>query len=196
MHDSGVRTIRLGELDWQPALDRPDLVAPSTHAALVAWAERVPDVVELVLVAASDPGLADTAAYIAAYHVPIEASVNCVVIAGSREGQTRVGAAAIRADTRADVNRVMRGLLDVRKCSFMPMDAAVAGSGMEFGGITPLGLPSAWPVYVDARVRDVPTALIGSGIRGSKLILPGGLLCQAPGASVVEGLATDPADRS
>jgi prolyl-tRNA editing enzyme YbaK/EbsC (Cys-tRNA(Pro) deacylase) len=191
----GMRITRLGDLDWQPALTRPDLLAPTTHAALVAWATKMPEVAELVLVAASDPTLADTAAYVAAYRVPIEASVNCVVIAGSREGQTRVGAAAIRADTRADVNRVMRGLLDVRKCSFMPMDAAVERSGMEYGGITPIGLPADWPVYVDARVRDVATALIGSGIRGSKLILPGELLCAAPGATVVDGLASEPVAR-
>lgn len=191
----GMRTTPLGDLDWQPALARPELLASSTHAALVAWAQDVREVASLVLVAASDPTLADTAAYVAAYRVPIEASVNCVVIAGSREGRERVGAAAIRADTRTDVNRVMRGLLAVRRCSFMPMDAAVARSGMEHGGITPVGLPVDWPVYVDARVRDVATALIGSGVRGSKLILPGELLCAAPGAIVVDGLATAPLAR-
>lgn len=191
-----MRTTPLGDLNWQRALDRPDLLAPPTHAAMVAWAATDPEVADLVLVAASDPDLADTAAYIEAYHVPIEASVNCVVIAGARDGHQRVAAAAIRADTRADVNRVMRGLLGVRKCSFMPMDAAVAGSGMECGGITPIGLPADWPVFVDARVADVPTALIGSGIRGSKLILPGALLCRCPGASVIEGLAYHPTDRA
>lgn len=191
-----MRTTPLGDLHWQRALDRPGLLAPATHAALAAWAATDPEVADLVLVAASDPDLADTAAYIAAYHVPIEASVNCVVIAGTRDGRQRVAAAAIRADTRADVNRVMRGLLEVRRCSFMPMDEAIAGSGMEYGGITPIGLPAEWPVFVDTRVADVPTALIGSGLRGSKLILPGTLLCRCPGASVVEGLAHGPADRT
>lgn len=190
-----MRTIPLGDRDWQRAIDRPGLLAPATHAALAA-ADAVPEVADLVLVSASDPDLADTAAYLAAYHVPIAASVNCVVIAGTRDGQERVAAAAVRADTRADVNHVMRRLLDVRRCSFMPMDVAVAGSGMESGGITPIGLPTGWPVYLDTRVADIPTALIGSGVRGSKLILPGALLCRSPGASVVEGLAYDPAERA
>ena len=191
----GMRTTPLGDLEWQRAVDHPELLAPPTHAALVAWARAAPAVADLVLVSASDPGLADTAAYVAAYRVPIEASVNCVVISGTRDGQERIAAACIRADTRADVNRVMRRLLDVRKCSFMPVDAAVAGSGMAFGGITPIGLPSDWRVHLDARVARVPTALIGSGIRGSKLLLPGELLCALPGATLVEGLAYDPADR-
>jgi prolyl-tRNA editing enzyme YbaK/EbsC (Cys-tRNA(Pro) deacylase) len=191
-----MHTTPLGDLDWQRAIDHPELVAPATHAALIAWARDVPAAAELVLVSASDPALADTAAYVAAYHVPIEASVNCVVIAGARGGRERIAAACIRADTRADVNRVMRRLIDVRTCSFMPMDAAVAGSGMESGGITPIGLPIDWPVYLDARVADVPTALIGSGIRGSKLLLPGELLCRLPGATVTDGFAYDPAARA
>lgn len=190
-----MRTMHLGDLDWQRALERPDLMAPSTHDALAAWARAIPGVADLVLVAASDPELADTAAFVAAYHVPMEASVNCVVISGTRDGQERIAAAAVRADMRADVNRVMRRLLDVRKCSFMPMDAAVAGSGMAFGGITPVGLPADWRVHLDGRVRDIPMALIGSGIRGSKLSLPGALLCRYPGASVVDDLAYDPAAR-
>jgi prolyl-tRNA editing enzyme YbaK/EbsC (Cys-tRNA(Pro) deacylase) len=191
-----MRTTPLGDLDWRPAVDHPELMAKTTHASLVAWTQERPEVAQLVLVAPSDPGLADTAAYVTAYHLPIEASVNCVVIAGARDGQERVAAAAVRADTRADVNRVMRRLLDVRRCSFMPMEAAVAGSGMELGGITPIGLPDAWTVYLDARVADVPTALIGSGIRASKLLLPGELLCQLPGATVVADLAYDPASRA
>ena len=71
--------VRLGDLEWSRAIDHPGLMAPSTHAALVAWATAVPEVADLVHVASSDPGLADTAAYVAAYHMPIDASVNCVV---------------------------------------------------------------------------------------------------------------------
>jgi prolyl-tRNA editing enzyme YbaK/EbsC (Cys-tRNA(Pro) deacylase) len=44
---------------------------------------------------------------------------------------------------RADVNGVIRRELDVRKCSFAPMGEAVALTSMEYGGITPIGLPPA-----------------------------------------------------
>ena len=80
-------------------------------------------------------------------------------------------------------------VLDVRKLSFMPMDRAVAESEMEYGGITPVGLPAEWRLLVDARVPEVPAAIIGSGVRRSKLLLPGSLLAELPGAEVVEGLA-------
>ena len=87
------------------------------------------------------------------------------------------------------MNNVARRELDVRKASFAAMDTAVAESGMEYGGITPLGLPAGWPVLVDAAVADTPHLVIGSGVRHSKLILPGKLLASLPGARVIDGLA-------
>ena len=45
---------------------------------------------------------------------------------------------------------MVRKHLGVRKISFAPMDDAVALTGMEYGGITPIGLPAGWPVLVDA----------------------------------------------
>ena len=145
----------LGDLTWLPALEHPELLAPSTHAALVAWAATEPLVGESVGVAAIDATLADTAAFVAAYHVPMTASVNCVVIQGRRGETERIAAAAIRADMRADVNGVVKRLLDVRKCSFMGLDEAVARSAMEYGGITPIGLPDGWRVLVDEQ-RQAP----------------------------------------
>ena len=182
----------LGSLTWVAALDHPELLAPGTFAALTAWAATEPLVAESIAVAAIDATLADTAAFVAAYHVPMTASVNCVVIQGRRGETERIAAAAIRADMRADVNGVVKRLLDARKCSFMGLDEAVARSAMEYGGITPVGLPDGWRVLVDEHVRHLPAVVIGSGIRGSKLLLPGELLARYPGAEVIDGLAFVP----
>ena len=101
-----------------------------------------------------DPELADTAAFCARYGVALEDSANCVVIAGRRGGETRYAACVVLATTRADVNGVVRRRLDARKASFAPMDDAVALTGMEYGGITPIGLPADWPILVDAAVLE------------------------------------------
>ncbi len=171
-------------LQTVPASTRPDLLAGPVLAALGAMSRA-----DQVLVAEIDPGLADTAEFCAAYDVALDASANCVVIAGRRGGETRYAACLVLATTRADVNGVVRRRLDARKASFAAMDDAVAQTGMEYGGITPIGLPAGWPILVDARVLDVPQAVIGSGVRRSKLVVPGGLLAGLPGAEVVEGLA-------
>jgi prolyl-tRNA editing enzyme YbaK/EbsC (Cys-tRNA(Pro) deacylase) len=175
----------LGTLVAEPVLARPDLVAGPVAAALKALEPADAASVE---VAEIDPNLADTAAFCAAYGSPMESSANCVVVAGRRGEQTRYAACLVLATTRADVNGLVRRRLDARKASFAPMTDAVALTGMEYGGITPLGLPDDWPLLVDAAVATTPAVVVGSGLRGSKLALPGALVAALPGAEVVEGL--------
>jgi prolyl-tRNA editing enzyme YbaK/EbsC (Cys-tRNA(Pro) deacylase) len=68
------------------------------------------------------------------------------------------------------------------------MDETVALTGMEYGGITPIGLPEDWPILVDAAVAAAPEVVIGSGVRASKLFLPGRSLLALAGAELVEDL--------
>ena len=96
----------------------------------------------------------------------------------------------VPADKRADVNNLVKRTLNVRKCSFLALDRAVAESAMEYGGITPLGLPEGWRVLVDSSLLAVPVVVIGSGVRRSKILLPGRLLGELPRAEVVEALGT------
>jgi prolyl-tRNA editing enzyme YbaK/EbsC (Cys-tRNA(Pro) deacylase) len=173
----------LGSLSSLPVPEHPELVAPSVAAALAGW----PYVDELGVVEI-DPAVADTAAMSEAYDLPLGVGANCVLVSGRRGGEERVAACVVRADTRADVNNLVKRSLDVRKASFLPMDRAVEESGMEYGGITPVGLPPDWRVLVDAACLDIDVAVIGSGVRRSKLLLPGRRLGDLPGAEVVEGL--------
>jgi prolyl-tRNA editing enzyme YbaK/EbsC (Cys-tRNA(Pro) deacylase) len=173
----------IGDLTSVPALERPDLLATPVAAALRDWPHG-----EGVGVVEIDPYLADTAAMTQAYGVSLTVSANCVVVAGKRGGEERIAACVVRADTRADVNNLVKRALDVRKASFLAMDRAVAETAMEYGGITPIGLPTSWRLLVDARVAEIPVAIIGSGVRQSKLLLAGADLARIPQAEIVEGL--------
>lgn len=171
-------------LTWHPALDRPGLLAAPVRAVLESspWAGSV-EVTEI------DPDLADTQALVDATDVTLAESANCIVVLGRRGETERVAAGLVLATTRADVNTTIRKALDVRKASFMPMDRAVADTDMEYGGITPVGLPAEWPVLVDGRVVASERVVIGSGLRRSKLRLPGALVADLPGVQVIDGLA-------
>jgi len=173
----------MGVLDVVPATGRPDLLAPPVAAALAGLAGR-----DEVGVAEIDPDLADTAAFCEKYQVSPAESANCVVVTGRRDGVPRFAACLVLATTRADVNGLARRRLDVRKASFAATGLAVAETGMEYGGITPVGLPPGWPVLIDAAVAAAPQVVVGSGIRRSKLILPGAVLAGLPGAEVLDGL--------
>jgi prolyl-tRNA editing enzyme YbaK/EbsC (Cys-tRNA(Pro) deacylase) len=172
-----------GSLTVEPVAQRPELIADPVAKALT----ELPDADQLG-VAAIDPALADTTEFCAHYGSPLTASANCVVVAGKRAGEERFAGCVVLATTRADVNGVVRRRLDVRKASFAPMDTAVELTGMAYGGITPIGLPAGWPLLVDAAVAQAPELIIGSGIRGSKLLVTGQVLASLPGAEVVEGL--------
>jgi prolyl-tRNA editing enzyme YbaK/EbsC (Cys-tRNA(Pro) deacylase) len=178
----------MGLLRVEPAKERPDLLGSPVAAALNAAAPDAAGGWAGVAVAEIDPELADTAAFCERYAVPLDESANCVVVTGRRDGEQRFAACVVLATTRADVNGLARRRLDVRKASFAPMDVAVAETGMEYGGITPVGLPAGWPVLIDAAVAVLPRVVVGSGVRRSKLVLPGAALAGLPGAEVLAGL--------
>ncbi|MEU6161886.1 YbaK/EbsC family protein [Streptomyces sp. NPDC047130] len=163
-----------------------ELVAPVADAVR-RWKGDVP--AESIVYVDTDPEKADTAVFVEHYGRDLlEASANCVVVAGRRGGETSLAACLVLSTTRADVNGVVRRRLGARKASFAPMETATGLTGMEYGGITPVGLPEGWPLLVDAAVAELPYALVGSGRRRGKLLVPGPALAELPGAEVVEGL--------
>ena len=172
------------DLDWQPVLDHLDLVAAPVAEALA----QLPFADE-VKVAPIDPELADTAQFCARYGVTPEQSANCVIVVGKRAGETTYAAGLLLATTRLDVNGAVRTRLGARKASFAPLAEAIELTGMEFGGITAIGLPG-WPLLVDSRVAAAGgQVVIGSGIRASKLALPAARVAQLPAAELIGGLA-------
>lgn len=166
-----------GNLTWLPAADHPELVAPPVSAALAL----VPD----TRVAEIDASLADTAAFCEAYDVALEASANCVVVEARRGEVTTLAAVMVLATDRADINRVVRKHLGARKISFADQAKAEELTGMQQGGITPVGLPDGWPILVDEHVAAAGLVVIGAGIRGAKLLLDGADLAKLPGAEVI-----------
>ena len=171
------------KLSLSPAADHLDWLAPSTATAIALIPEAQ--------VFAIDPDDADTATLTSKFGLPLAASGNAVLITGFRQGEARHCCCMTPADRRVDVNHAVKRALDVRKCSFASMDEAVEVSGMQYGGITPIGLPTDWPVWLDGHIARLDWVLIGSGIRASKLVVPGEALLRLPGAQLVEDLTIE-----
>src|SRR4051812_14225961 len=173
----------LGRLTTVPASSNTALLAPTTTGLLIA--QGLLDDVGVVEI---DPSVSDTAATREVFDLDAAVLANCVVVAGKREGQEKIAACVVLSTTRADGNNAVKRLLDVRKASFLPMERAVELTGMEYGGITPIGLPAGWPILVDSRVAETDVVIVGSGVRRSKILLPGRLIAELPNAQVVDGL--------
>ena len=150
------------------------------RAALAAWS--IPH-----RVLACDPEAADTAAFCARYGYPPEASLNTIVVAGKREPRV-FAACVVQASGRLDVNRRVRGLLGVPRVSFASADDTVLTTAMLVGGVTPIGLPAGWPIYVDEPIRALTSVILGGGNRSSKLELDPRDLERIPGLQFVSAL--------
>ncbi|MEV1081409.1 YbaK/EbsC family protein [Streptomyces sp. NBC_00457] len=170
-----------------PAPDSLDELTRPVADAVRHWSGSVP--ADQIVYVDTDPEWADTAVFVEHYgRELLEQSANCVVVAGKRGGETTLAACVVLSTARVDVNGVVRRQLGARKASFASMDTATGETGMEYGGITPIGLPADWPVLVDSAVVDLPYVLVGSGRRRGKLLVPGKAFAELPGAVVLEGL--------
>ncbi len=136
-----------------------------------------------------DPELADTARFCEAYGFSPDESANTIVVIGKSDPPVHA-ACVVLASTRLDVNKVVRKRLGVRKASFADGEVTAASTGMEIGGVTPIGLPDDLPIWVDARVMERDRIVLGGGNRARKVLAPPELLT-ALGAEVVDGLAKE-----
>ena len=115
-----------------------------------------------------DPAHADTAVFCAHYGYPPETSGNTIVVASKKEPKKFV-ACVVLATTQLDVNKRVRKLMGVSKASFASAEEMHALTGMEVGGVTPFSLPADMPLYVDTRVMELETVVLGGGGRSLKI---------------------------
>ncbi|MFZ1249997.1 MAG: YbaK/EbsC family protein [Candidatus Microsaccharimonas sp.] len=171
--------MKFGKLTFTKAYEKPELL-PTVVLDAIKANNLDASVSEI------NPNFSDTAAFCEAYDISPDESANCVIIEAKRGDKIWYAACMVLATKRADVNGVIRKYLDARKTSFAPMDVAVNLTGMEYGGINPIGLPADWPIIVDTRVKELDDVLIGSGLRKSKLLVSGNTLASLPNAVVLD----------
>lgn len=135
-----------------------------------------------------DPDAADTAAFCERYDVSPANSANTILVR-SKTGELRFAVCVLLATHRLDVNQVVRKKLGVRKVSFASADETRDLTGMEIGGVTPIGLATELPIWVDQAVTECEFVILGGGNRSSKLKVDPKLFFQLPGVEVVPSLA-------
>lgn len=137
-----------------------------------------------------DPELADTAVFAERYNVPLTHSANAIIVK-SKTGEAKFAACLVLATCRLDVNHTVRKKLGARKVSFATPEETRDLTGMEIGGVTPLGLPEDLPLWIDARIMDLDYVILGGGGRDTKITVDPAIFNQTPATEVVEGLAKE-----
>jgi len=174
-------------LKFTPAIDRPDLVSPSISDLLKNWKGSTP--VEEIQVAEIDPTFAGGNDFCVHYGISTDEGANCVIVEGSRGDTLTVAACVVPVNYRIDFNGVVRKALNARRVSLAPLDKVLQLTGMEYGSITPIGLPQEWMILLDHRIILPSHIVIGSGRLKAKLRLPSKALAELPSARVTENLA-------
>ncbi len=167
----------------EPLLGHETLVAPSVLAAI----EAAPDSAAFRVVAI-DPSHMDGETFCKVHEIDRDSGANCVVLRGQRAEKSWFFAALIPVGCRMDLGGLVRRAVNARKVSLAPRDEVIAKTGMEYGSITAIGLPSDWPVLVDASLVARDYVYMGSGRTESKLRVPGSHLASGPPFVVVNGL--------
>lgn len=176
-----------GALLFESAASRPDLLAPAVTSVVRAWRGPFPS--EEFTVAVIDPVHADPAAFCARYGIDPAHYADCRVVAARRAGREHLAACVVPANGRLDLAGAVRRHFGAREVVPAEAETVHRESGMEPGSVTPIGLPGMWRVLVAPALLDLAWVLAGSGVRRSKLRIPGTVLAALPGSAIVAGLS-------
>ena len=135
-----------------------------------------------------NPELADTYIFCKEYGIDLEDSVNTIVVK-TKTGELKYAVCALLATTKLDINKMIRKKLGARKVSFATIEETAKLTEMDIGGVTPLILSSTLPLWVDSRVMQRNSIVLGGGNRSSKIKISPKIFQQTLNTEIVEGLA-------
>ena len=134
-----------------------------------------------------DQAFSDTAIFCEKYNFPLSSVVNTILVSSKKEPKLYC-ACVVLATTTLDVNRKVKQLINSR-CSFASAEEMNKLTGMQVGAVTPFGLPPEISIFVDERVFDEESVILGCGERSSKLKISPQAILRLPNSSKIEGLA-------
>lgn len=137
-----------------------------------------------------DPDFADTTQFCERYGFSPDAAANAICVVG-KSAERPLACCVVLATTRLDVNGIVRRRLGTRKASFADAALTIERTGMMIGGVTPFGLPSDIPVWIDSRVLECDEVIVGGGSRDCKILCPPASLVAIAAAEIVTDLAKE-----
>lgn len=174
--------MKSNRLTFQSVLNHPELVSPS----IFSLAQKMNN--SEIMVAEIDPAYMGGKELCEHYGVNPNEGANCVIVEAVYADHTNKVAVIVPVGYRADLNGLVRKHLGAKKISLANLETVLAETGMEYGSITPFGLPESYKILVDSRFMEKEKIVVGGGKQISKLLLPTSVF-QMIGAEIIENLS-------
>ncbi len=175
-------------LIFNPIIDNKDLVPTCIYDFVNNWIETEK---RKFLVAEINPLFADGNKLCAQYEIDKKCGYNCLIVECKRNDIVKYCALVVPIGYKYNMGSVVRKYTNSRVVSVAPLEYVLDKTGMEYGSITPIGLPKEWKILVDPMIKEQTKIIIGGGLVKSKISLPVDLFLKLPNVEIVEGIAKE-----
>ncbi len=173
-------------LEFKPVIDNQNLVSRSVFETVTNWNKE--DKKEF-LVAEIDEAFAAGIDLCNKYNIDTRYGANCLIVVGIRGMSKTYAALVVPVGFKYDMSHIVKKMMNARMVSVASLEYVLEKTNMEFGSITPIGLPDDWLILIDPKVLENEKIIIGGGLKKSKLIIPSKALLSLPNSMILEGLA-------
>ncbi len=170
-------------LEFKPIIDNPPLVSDAVFKLANALKNN-----KEILVSEINPKFMGGKELCEHYGINPSEGANCVIVEAVKGDTCNFVAVVVPVGYRADLNGFVRKYLKARRVSLAPIDKVLKETGMEYGSITPFGLPENWKILIDGSLMAKEKIIIGSGKQISKLLLPTAIFKELPNVEIIERL--------
>ena len=171
------------KLNFKSVLENQDIVSKPVFE----FAQSVKNGDE-VLVAKIDPKFMGGKELCDEFGVDPKMGANCVVVEASGKETSEFVAVVVPVGYRADLNGFVKKHLGVRRVSLASLEKVIEQTQMEYGSITPFGLPSSWKILMDSRIFENDAIIVGGGKQISKLLVPTKVFKNIPNVEIIPDL--------
>ncbi len=178
--------MNIGKLNFKPIIDNIDLVPKCIYNYVLNFNDESQK--NKFLVTEIDPNYADGEMLCSYYDIDKKYGYNCLIVECKRNETIKYCALLVPIGYQYNMGSVVRKYTNSRVVSVAPLEYVLNTTNMEYGSITPIGLPSDWEILVDSKIIENDYVIVGGGLKKSKILLPTSLLLSLDNVKVIEGL--------
>jgi prolyl-tRNA editing enzyme YbaK/EbsC (Cys-tRNA(Pro) deacylase) len=142
-----------------------------------------------ILVTEINPNYAEGHKLREVYSIDKSMGFNCLIVECKRNNDKKYCALIVPIGYKYNMSNVVRKYTNSRMISVAPLEYVLEKTGMEYGSITPIGLPTEWEILIDPLVKEKEKIIIGGGLAKSKIMIPVDLFLKMPKVKILENLA-------